>query len=64
MIVVVYALGASTTAWQGALVQQVNAVESLRRIDVLCMDKTSIFTALQPDRPDTTIEVGSRLLGI
>lgn len=45
MIVVAYALGASTIARQGALVQQTNAVESLSNIDVLCMDKTGTLTA-------------------
>src|SRR3712207_6358894 len=45
MIVVAYALGASAMARQGALVQQVNAVESLSTIDVLCMDKTGTLTA-------------------
>jgi cation-transporting P-type ATPase E len=45
MIVVAYAIGASTIAKQGALVQQVNAVESLSNIDVLCMDKTGTLTA-------------------
>jgi cation-transporting ATPase E len=45
MIVVAYALGASTIAKQGALVQQINAVESLSNIDVLCMDKTGTLTA-------------------
>ncbi|HXV45035.1 MAG TPA: HAD-IC family P-type ATPase, partial [Anaerolineae bacterium] len=45
MIVVAYALGASTIAKQGALVQQVNAIESLSNIDLLCMDKTGTLTA-------------------
>lgn len=45
MIVVAYAFGASTMAKQGALVQQVNAIESLSNIDVLCMDKTGTLTA-------------------
>ncbi len=45
MIVVAYALGVSTIAKQGALVQQTNAVESLSNIDVLCMDKTGTLTA-------------------
>src|ERR687894_15093 len=45
MIVVAYALGASKIARQGALVQQVNAVESLSNIDILCMDKTGTLTA-------------------
>lgn len=45
MIVVAYALGASAVAKQGALVQQINAIESLSNIDVLCMDKTGTLTA-------------------
>lgn len=45
MIVVAYALGASTIAKQGALVQQVNAIESLSNINVLCTDKTGTLTA-------------------
>ena len=42
--VVSYAIGASAIARQGALVQQVNAVESLSNIDVLCTDKTGTLT--------------------
>lgn len=45
MIVVAYALGASTIAKQGALMQQVNAIESLSNIDILCTDKTGTLTA-------------------
>ncbi len=45
MVVVAYALGASAIARQGALVQQINAIESLSNIDVLCMDKTGTLTA-------------------
>jgi len=45
MIVVAYALGASAMAKQGALVQQINAIESFSSIDVLCMDKTGTLTA-------------------
>src|SRR4051794_1943132 len=45
MIVVAYAIGAATIAKEGALVQQVNAVEALSNIDVLCMDKTGTLTA-------------------
>jgi cation-transporting ATPase E len=44
-IVVAYALGAAAVAKQGALVQQINAIESLSNIDVLCMDKTGTLTA-------------------
>ncbi|MEJ2558866.1 MAG: HAD-IC family P-type ATPase, partial [Anaerolineae bacterium] len=45
MIIVAYALGAVQIARQGALVQQVNAIESLSNVDVLCMDKTGTLTA-------------------
>ncbi len=45
MIIVAYALGAVEIARQGALVQQVNAIESLSNVDVLCMDKTGTLTA-------------------
>lgn len=45
MIVVSYSLSAAAISTQGALVQQVNAVESLSNIDVLCMDKTGTLTA-------------------
>jgi cation-transporting ATPase E len=45
MIVVAYALGASKIARAGALVQQVNAIESLSNIDILCTDKTGTLTA-------------------
>lgn len=45
MIVVSYSLSAAAISTKGALVQQVNAVESLSNIDVLCMDKTGTLTA-------------------
>jgi cation-transporting ATPase E len=45
MTVVAYALSAVLIAGQGAVVQQVNAVESLSNVDVLCMDKTGTLTA-------------------
>jgi len=44
VIVVAYSLGAAAMARQGALVQQINAVESLSGTDVLCMDKTGTLT--------------------
>jgi cation-transporting ATPase E len=43
--IVAYALSAVLIAGQGAVVQQVNAVESLSNVDVLCMDKTGTLTA-------------------
>lgn len=44
LITVSYALGAVRIARQGALVQQINAVESLSNVDVLCLDKTGTLT--------------------
>jgi cation-transporting ATPase E len=44
MITLSYALGAVRIAQQGALVQQINAVESLSNVDVLCLDKTGTLT--------------------
>jgi cation-transporting ATPase E len=44
MITVAYALGAVRIANKGALVQQINAVESLSNVDVLCLDKTGTLT--------------------
>lgn len=44
MITVAYALGAVRIARKGALVQQMNAVESLSNVNVLCLDKTGTLT--------------------
>ncbi len=44
MITVAYALGAVRIANKGALVQQINAVESLSNVDILCLDKTGTLT--------------------
>ncbi|NDJ86559.1 MAG: HAD-IC family P-type ATPase [Chloroflexi bacterium] len=44
MITVAYALGALRIARQDVLVQQINAVESLSHVDVLCLDKTGTLT--------------------
>ncbi len=43
-ISVAYALAAVRIARRGALVQQVNAIESLSNVDVLCLDKTGTLT--------------------
>jgi len=40
-----YAMGASAIAKKGALVQHINAVESINSINVLCMDKTGTLTS-------------------
>ena len=44
LIVAAYTAGAVTSARRGALVQQVNAVESLSEVDVVCLDKTGTLT--------------------
>jgi cation-transporting ATPase E len=44
LIAVAYSAGAARIAGRGALVQQVNAVESISSVDVLCIDKTGTLT--------------------
>ena len=44
LIAVAYTVGAATIAGRGALVQQVNAVESVSNVDVVCTDKTGTLT--------------------
>jgi cation-transporting P-type ATPase E len=44
MSTVAYSLGALRVARQGALAQQLNAVESLSHVDTLCFDKTGTLT--------------------
>ena len=62
-----YAVGAAALTRQGALVQQLNAVESLSNVDVVCTDKTGTLTTgrlhLQEvvpvgDRPDPAAVLG------
>lgn len=45
LITLSYAVGAATIAKRGAIVQQINAVESLSNVDVVCMDKTGTLTS-------------------
>ena len=45
LIAVAYTVGAARIAGRGALVQQVNAVESISRVDVVCTDKTGTLTS-------------------
>lgn len=45
VVIVAYTMGAAAIARQGALIQQINAVESLSDVDVLCTDKTGTLTA-------------------
>ncbi|SDR71356.1 cation-transporting ATPase E [Friedmanniella luteola] len=44
LIVLAYTAGAVTSSRRGALVQRVNAVESVSNVDVLCTDKTGTLT--------------------
>ncbi|MEU4557166.1 HAD-IC family P-type ATPase [Actinoplanes sp. NPDC023936] len=44
LITISYAVGAAAIARQGALIQQVSAVEALCGVDVLCTDKTGTLT--------------------
>ena len=44
LIAVAYTAGAAAIARSGALVQQVNAVESVSNVDVVCTDKTGTLT--------------------
>ena len=45
LIAVAYTVGAARIAGRGALVQQVNAVEAVSRVDVVCTDKTGTLTS-------------------
>ncbi len=47
MVTVTYALAAVRMSRAGALVQRLNAVESMSHIDVLCVDKTGTLTTNQ-----------------
>ncbi len=44
LIALAYTAGAAALAGHGALVQQVNAVESIAEVDVVCTDKTGTLT--------------------
>jgi cation-transporting P-type ATPase E len=44
MMTLAYGLGAIKMLKKGAMVQQLNAVESLSNVDVLCLDKTGTLT--------------------
>ncbi|GAA3551996.1 HAD-IC family P-type ATPase [Microlunatus spumicola] len=44
LIVLAYTAGAVTSSRRGALVQRVNAVESVSNVDVVCTDKTGTLT--------------------
>ncbi|MGY2084920.1 HAD-IC family P-type ATPase [Blastococcus sp. SYSU DS0539] len=44
LVTVAYTVGAARSSGRGALVQQVNAVESVSNVDVVCTDKTGTLT--------------------
>jgi cation-transporting ATPase E len=44
MSTVAYAMGAVRVARQGALIEELNAVESMSNVDLLCLDKTGTLT--------------------
>jgi cation-transporting P-type ATPase E len=44
MTTVAYAMGVLRVSGQGALIQQINAVESISNVDLLCLDKTGTLT--------------------
>jgi cation-transporting ATPase E len=44
LVAVAYTVGAAKSSGHGALVQQVNAVESVSNVDVVCTDKTGTLT--------------------
>jgi cation-transporting ATPase E len=45
MITVAYSMAVVRTARNGVLIQRLNAVESISRVDVLCLDKTGTLTS-------------------
>ena len=45
MVTVAYSLAIVRTARSGVLIQRLNAVESISRVDVLCLDKTGTLTS-------------------
>ncbi|WP_345771272.1 HAD-IC family P-type ATPase [Geodermatophilus normandii] len=69
LVAVAYTVGAARSAGRGALVQQVNAVESVSNVDVVCTDKTGTLTtgrlSLAEVRPvgDLPAAEAERLLG-
>jgi magnesium-transporting ATPase (P-type) len=57
-----YALGAVKMVGEQVLIQQVNAVESLSNVDVLCLDKTGTLTANRM-RLEQVVPLGGNLDG-
>jgi cation-transporting P-type ATPase E len=70
LVAVSYVRGAARIAPRGALVQQVNAVESVSHVDVVCTDKTGTLTTgrltlteVRPLGGDSTDDVRDALAG-
>src|SRR4051812_36068864 len=69
LVAVAYTAGAAKSAGDGALVQRVNAVESVSHVDVVCTDKTGTLTTgrltLAGVRPVGPLDAGAveRLVG-
>ena len=59
MVTVTYALGIIRLAGGKALIQRSNAVESMSRVDVLCLDKTGTLTTPLIELVDTHPFVGA-----
>jgi cation-transporting P-type ATPase E len=57
MVTVTYALGIIRLAGGNALIQRSNAVESMSRVEVLCLDKTGTLTTPQIELVDTHLYV-------
>ncbi len=69
LVALAYTVGAARSGRDGALVQQVNAVESISNVDVVCTDKTGTLTTgrltlaeVAPVGPEPAAEV-ERLVG-
>ena len=60
LIAVAYTVGAATIAGRGALVQQVNAVESVSNVDVVCTDKTGTLTTGRLTWPRSSRSAGTQ----
>ena len=69
LVAVAYTVGAAKSAGRGALVQRVNAVESVSNVDVVCTDKTGTLTTgrltLTEVQPLGSLDAGAgeRLVG-
>jgi len=61
---VTYAVASKRMARRGALVQQLNAIESLASVDVICLDKTGTLTEPQPRVLEVVPAEGGRIEGL